>query len=221
MRELKRVSGLTIFGWVLTIAIFIGFGILLYCRRADIPGLELNEWGDMMAGFAAILAFLWLVIGYYQNTQALRLQQQELAHQVEEMKHMVEASQRQAEASERSLEHSIEIFESQKVRSPPKLAMGNGYIGIDKFTGEFQNIGDDIHLRGAELVDGPQAKYIEASVSPVGWFHKNEVGSIEIKTTIEMILPDDFNIKLLFTDKFGAEGFSMLHYKGNELLQIE
>ena len=50
---------------------------------------ELNEVGDFLAGVFAPLAFFWLVRGYYQqgeelrqNTQALKMQSDELANSV-------------------------------------------------------------------------------------------------------------------------------------------
>ncbi len=81
---------------------------LVYAKRTTLPALELNQWGDFFAGYAAPLALLWLVLGYLQqgdeleqNTQALLAQQKELKDQVEQTKHLVEASNRQAQASEK------------------------------------------------------------------------------------------------------------------------
>ncbi|WP_149931189.1 hypothetical protein [Acinetobacter soli] len=57
----------------------------------EISNLKLNEIGDYLAGVFAPLAFLWLVFGYYQqgqelkqNTEALRLQAEELKNSVEQ-----------------------------------------------------------------------------------------------------------------------------------------
>lgn len=52
----------------------------------DMKKLKPNEWGDFFAGFFAPLAFLWLIFGYYQQGQELRLQAQEFANFVEEQK---------------------------------------------------------------------------------------------------------------------------------------
>ena len=61
--------------------------------------MSLNEWGDFFAGAAAPLALLWLVIGYYQhgeelrlNTQGLYAQQLELQKQADETAQLVEAT---------------------------------------------------------------------------------------------------------------------------------
>jgi hypothetical protein len=54
----------------------------------DLLANELNEQGDYIAGIVAPIAFLWFILGYYQqgheikkNTQALKDQQQELNEQ--------------------------------------------------------------------------------------------------------------------------------------------
>ena len=58
---------------------------------SDLKIIEPNELGDSLAGFFAPLAFLWLFFGYYQqgqelkqNTEALRLQSEELSNLVRE-----------------------------------------------------------------------------------------------------------------------------------------
>lgn len=59
--------------------------------------MKFNEWGDFFAGSFAPLAFLWLVIGYFQqgeelsqNTKALEQQERALQLQVDELKQSVE-----------------------------------------------------------------------------------------------------------------------------------
>ncbi|MDH0863233.1 hypothetical protein [Mitsuaria sp. GD03876] len=55
-----------------------------------------NEWGDYFAGMCSPLAFLWLVLGYWQqgdelkhSTEALRLQAEELKASVEQQSQLV------------------------------------------------------------------------------------------------------------------------------------
>ena len=69
---------------------FICAGLLIW-RLEDVRVMTLNEWGDFLAGLAAPIALLWVVIGYFQhgeeirlNTKVLKLQQEELRRQVEE-----------------------------------------------------------------------------------------------------------------------------------------
>jgi hypothetical protein len=65
-----------------------------------------NAWADFCAGVVAPIAFLWLVLGYYQqgdelkqNTQALKLQEEELHNQVAETQNLVRATLQMAEAA--------------------------------------------------------------------------------------------------------------------------
>src|SRR5262245_53936704 len=105
--EIKRklpISARTIVGLALTVAWFVGFGWL--SLSSGLPTTA-NAWGDWAAGVAAPVAFLWLVIGYFQqgdelrlNTEALKLQHLELQHQVAETAKLAENSERQAIAAE-------------------------------------------------------------------------------------------------------------------------
>lgn len=63
------------------------------CNWPRVSSLEPNSLGDMLAGFFAPLAFLWLVAGYLQqgrelmqNTKALLLQHKELVDSVEQQR---------------------------------------------------------------------------------------------------------------------------------------
>lgn len=65
--------------------------------------MTFNEWGDFLAGVSAPLAFLWLVIGYFQqgeelgqNTKALEQQEKALNLQVEELRLSVEQQTKSA-----------------------------------------------------------------------------------------------------------------------------
>jgi hypothetical protein len=99
-----RIGVIVTVGWVL-------LGLLLLFRdpaRAwDMPP---NEWGDFFAGAFAPLAFLWLVLGYFQqgqelklNTKALRLQAKELKDSVEQQRALVEVTRAQWESDRQLL----------------------------------------------------------------------------------------------------------------------
>ena len=80
-----------------------------------------NEWGDFFAGVSAPIALLWLVIGYFQhgeelklNTEALRLQQKELKQQVRETRNLVRVADRQANVVER------QAWQARRLKPGPK-----------------------------------------------------------------------------------------------------
>lgn len=76
-----------------------------------------NEFGDFLAGAFSPVAFLWLVLGFVQqqkelqqNTQALKLQADELKNSVDQYKEMVSI------AREQLLTDSSVIVENKKMR---------------------------------------------------------------------------------------------------------
>ena len=122
--------------------------------------MALNEWGDFIAGAFAPLALLWLVIGYFQhgeelrlNTEALRMQQMELQRQVEETAHLVEAANRQALAAQQDLQHRQE---REAREAEPEFILGTESFssGQAKATINLQNRGGE--ARDVSLhYDGP------------------------------------------------------------------
>lgn len=86
-------------GKVLTGAYLFTIAALIAVRWADFCNLKLNELGDFLAGVFGPIAFLWLVLGYVQqgrelriNSEALRLQAEELANSVTQQKEIAEAT---------------------------------------------------------------------------------------------------------------------------------
>lgn len=102
MQKIKDNLGLIIVSSATVIYLFLLFYI--FFDLAEFSSLKLNEKGDVLAGVFAPLAFLWLVYGYYQqgqelkqNTDALRLQAEELANSVEQQQVLANATAKQLE----------------------------------------------------------------------------------------------------------------------------
>jgi hypothetical protein len=77
--------------------------IVLACRLHEtgwdwLQTSNLNEFGDFLAGGFAPLAFLWLVIGYFQQNIELSISTESLGAQLDEMRHAVQQHRAQAEA---------------------------------------------------------------------------------------------------------------------------
>jgi hypothetical protein len=92
-----------VFGWATTVIWLLLCALFLYNDWASAAGMKFNEWGDFLAGASAPLAFLWLVIGYFQqgeelgqNTKALKQQERALQLQVDELSQSVEQQNRSA-----------------------------------------------------------------------------------------------------------------------------
>lgn len=91
-RTLGAIYATTV--WLAAIAAYLVFGV----GWEKLKGLEPNAMGDMLAGFAAPLAFLWLVVGYFQQGEELELQRDELALQREATQKIAAETRRQADA---------------------------------------------------------------------------------------------------------------------------
>ena len=109
----------------------------LIWKREHLEAMTLSEWGDFFSGAIAPIAFLWLILGYVQqgeevrlNTEALKLQQEELRHQVEETASLVRATERQAAASADQLalekEKVAEARREEKARLQPTFNFMSG-----------------------------------------------------------------------------------------------
>jgi len=91
---------------------------LVWVRFDKLPDMELNTIGDFLAGAFSPLAFFWLVVGYFQqghelgqNTEALRLQVQEMSAAVEQQREQTAIFKRQAvEERERHLAEKLPAF---------------------------------------------------------------------------------------------------------------
>ena len=76
--------------------VWLAGNAVLFFLRGGLE-LDLNELGDFFAGVMAPLAFLWLIVGYFQqgdelknNTEALKAQVKEYRDGVERQDRMLE-----------------------------------------------------------------------------------------------------------------------------------
>ncbi len=98
---------LALIGGLLTGIYLAGWGWYAIRDWGAFAVMKPNEWGDFLAGTFGPVAFLWLVLGYLQQGQELRLQAQELAKSVEQHKELVKASREQVDITRSALEHEI------------------------------------------------------------------------------------------------------------------
>ena len=68
-------------------AIYVG-GLVMYLaiQGQNPANLELNELGDFLGGVSSPLAFLWLVLGFFQQGREIRLSSKALHLQAREMR---------------------------------------------------------------------------------------------------------------------------------------
>ena len=108
--------------------IYLTFAVVwLWDDFAGFREMDPNELGDTMAGIFAPPAFFWLIYGYFQqgkelklNTEALKLQGEELRNTVEEQKQLVKQAAKQNEIAERkhrsSIKPDLRFLEGSSIR---------------------------------------------------------------------------------------------------------
>lgn len=85
--------------WLLCVILF------MIWKRADFIQMSPNAWGDFFAGVFSPLAFMWLVLGYLQqgeelrlSTDALHLQAKELSESAKQQQALVAVGREELEA---------------------------------------------------------------------------------------------------------------------------
>src|SRR5262245_34318517 len=83
-----------VFGLALTIIWLGAISLFVNWYFTQIMAMGPAEWGSFLAGSVAPITFLWLILGFVQQGEELRLQQQEIRHQVEETRALVREAER-------------------------------------------------------------------------------------------------------------------------------
>lgn len=96
-RERRR---LPMIGLVLTALYVAGLVVYLVVQGQNPADLALNELGDFLGGVSSPLAFLWLVLGFFQQSREIRLSGKALTLQAREMRRSVDEHRRIAGSAE-------------------------------------------------------------------------------------------------------------------------
>ncbi len=117
--------------------------------------LRLNELGDFLAGAGGPIALMWLVIGYFQQSAALRLQQTELGNQVAETKKLVE----QAALQTGLMSDELNYIKTQRHQeAQPRFTMRHASSNSGRMQCRLKNHGatvSDVVIDGEKVVNGP------------------------------------------------------------------
>jgi hypothetical protein len=157
----------------------------LIWKRQYLGAMTLSEWGDFFSGVVAPVAFLWLILGYIQqgeevrlNTEALRLQQEELRHQVEETAALVRATERQATASADQLalekQQLADALRREKARLQPTFHFLSGSGTGNVWEMKFRNDGGS--ATALAVVAAPTGASIR--IQPIDYLPSNSEGRI-------------------------------------------
>lgn len=91
-------------GGVATLVYLFSFLALVWDRLGSLLSMPLNELGDFYAGAFGPVGFLWLVLGYLQQAEGLRLSTKALSIQATELQQSTDALKLQAEELKNSVE---------------------------------------------------------------------------------------------------------------------
>lgn len=126
-------------GILVTITWLLGLVVFFYFRFQELLILSPNEWGDFVAGVTAPLAFMWLVIGYFQqgrelvlNREALILQAQELKNSVQQQEQLVQVTREEIEVTKAELARKAAI-EKRLAQPVPVMVSANRISSIDGY----------------------------------------------------------------------------------------
>lgn len=195
------LSGIGVIGTFL----YVGVAFCLFGDK-DFSALDPNEVGDFLAGVFSPLAFLWLVLGFFQqglelraSRDALILQARELANSVEQQKELVDVSRRQlkAEIDAREIERQLN---SKKVQ-PILLISGNGYSSNS--AGEFEQM---FRIRNAgHPITNVRLEWsvaVACQLENISLLDTNDERDFSIKGTRSSLVKDAI-LRVTYKDGFG------------------
>ncbi|MFB0614188.1 hypothetical protein [Aurantiacibacter poecillastricola] len=92
----KERRRLPLIGLALSVLYVAGVTLYLVLQGQNPADLRLNELGDFLGGVSSPLAFLWLVLGFFQQSREIRLSNKALHLQAREMRRSVDEHRRLA-----------------------------------------------------------------------------------------------------------------------------
>lgn len=110
---LRHIGAIGWLGIIATIAYAAAMRWFVDGRWADLQELKLNELGDFLAGAFGPLAILWLVLGFFQQGIELRQNSEALRLQAEELKNSAMQQAALAKSAEESLRLQIEKIKAE------------------------------------------------------------------------------------------------------------
>lgn len=170
-------------------------GLYVWLDWPDVEMLRPNEWGDFFAGLFSPLAFLWLVLGFFQqgkelrqNNEALKLQAKELQASVGQQTAMVDVQSRELKHYERSIEPLLKL----------EFVGFTQYDGDDFYKIRMANLGEYCEKVVVEVV-GRDSQY---SINNETLFAGDEFVFLVNSYGDE----ERFNIKVSYINRCGTSG---------------
>jgi hypothetical protein len=207
-------------GIALTVLYLFGAWWLFEGRLPEIRALKPNEVGDLLAGVFGPLAILWVILGYFQQGQELRVNTEALRLQAEELRHSVEQQRQLVEVSREKLKVEIEAIRTEQDRmrqaQKPRIVVRGSQIRESAgpnwtYAVEFINFGNSatalsLQIHRAPEQHAPDNFQVWARDQPYTFYWR--IGSDNV---------EPFLVSIRFTDAGGLPGeqwFRALHRPG-------
>lgn len=121
------------FGVILTFLYLAAICILQWEKLSDLGSLELNNFGDFLAGAFGPLAIFWLVLGFFQQGAELRNSVETMKLQAEELRASVDQQRELVAVTREALAAETEALAFERnahaVRMKPKVLHSTEALG--------------------------------------------------------------------------------------------
>jgi len=139
-KKLEQPSSQYFLFILISIIYFIGICIFFDISLKEIKALEPNSLGDFLAGVFAPLGFILLILGYAQNTKALRIQGDELKISNQALKKQCEELENSVEQQKLLVETTKEevafLTSNANEQSKKEVVQRQPFFHITKYSGE-------------------------------------------------------------------------------------
>lgn len=219
--------------WALTgfwIACVVVYAIVTTCGH-ETEALQLNEFGDFFSGVSAPLAFLWLVVGYYQqgwelrqNTIALNAQLLELRESVEHQAELSSSTKRQTDllAEDLADRRYKQVLNAQPTFSVGGRSSGKTNEGVIRTMIAITHTGPLVTGVTVEF-SGPLVRQSFGKSKITRWqAHQN----IDREITWDPFASEDFtsNMRIAYTDANGDQqhqDFQLFRVANNSAIEFD
>jgi hypothetical protein len=207
-------------GIALTVLYLFGAWWLFEGRLPEIRALKPNEVGDLLAGVFGPLAILWVILGYFQQGQELRVNTEALRLQAEELRHSVEQQRQLVEVSREQLKVEMEAIQTEQHRmrqaQKPRFAF-RGALLVESSGSTWKYAVEFINLGSSATALSLQIRRTQEHHDPDSF----QVWARDQKHTFSWRIASDnvdpFLVSIAFTDAGGLPGeqlFRVLHRPG-------
>jgi hypothetical protein len=197
----------------LTIGYLLLVAVWILWDWPEIVKLDPNEVGDMLAGVFAPLAFLWLVLGFFQQGDELRNNVQALLLQAKELNASVIHQGVIAEATQQQVEQDRERREEERqdaIRAAQPLLIVRALDDSDQLPDGMRRVYIEITNKGANC-----SKLLVA-LHPEGTIMERPVFPNEYSVTIPVVVSESESrhtvLTLSYEDRRGAAGKKIYHF---------